>query len=399
MSLSANELYFFDQLKKNRKKKRYRKPPELLPFPLRLTGLSGAVRVEAYLKQQQQKSGIVDSTIDKENKQVNSEQQVDSREATEATTNQEALESINQSRKEAKFQEGESKKKFRRTLNLPDIGLTGFHTPPALRSLEQIEDDEDEDTQRFLFEENKFAAPNLLAQLGRLLEYIHDKHVEELEEINSVRSQISTPIFRSRPTSGKSTFSHLAELDEEILSESFLIEGYAPILIPLPEDLHNKLLQNYDQLCSSTVYVKREWQTTSYREQAVIRERLGIMSDSRVIMGGEPRKDINTDNKQQNASSKEITKIEGDKTPAKEKKKRSSIVPETDKKEENLGVANSHHGDLDNSQTQGSIEILKTRRESRTFSSSGLTKPRTRLEKYKFYPDKGKLILLSRACL
>ena len=36
------------------------------------------------------------------------------------------------------------------------------------------EPDEEEDTQRFLFEENKFAAPNLLAHLGRILEILYE---------------------------------------------------------------------------------------------------------------------------------------------------------------------------------------------------------------------------------
>ena len=400
MSLSLSDLYFFDQLKKRRKKKRYRKPPELLPFPLRLTGLSGAVRVEAYLKQQQQKS--VDTPTDKENSPANPEHEKDNinREVNETPSRQGLLESLNQSNKDTKAQDGEGKKRTRRTLNLPDIGLSGFHTPPALRSLEQAEDDEDEDTQRFLFEENKFAAPNLLAQLGRLLEYIHDGHVEELEEINSARSQISTPVFR--PTSGKSTFSVLAELEEEILSESFLIQGYAPILIPLPEDLHNKLLHNYDQLSCNAVYVNREWQTTSYRQQALVQERLGIMNDSRVHVG-ESHKD-KTDHKQQITSSHEIAKMEGDKSPAKERRKRGSLVPESEnsmKREESdqefIGNGTTPQLNVSSSRSdlESSLEILKSRRESRTLSSTGLSKPKTRLEKYKFYPDKGGLFSLN----
>ena len=400
MSLSTSGLYFFDQVKNNRKKKRYRKPAELLPFPLRLTGLSGAVRVEAYLKQQQ-KAPTADSTINKESTQVNiNEQQKENREGLEFPSNQEVSENINQSNKDTKNQEGESKKKSRRTFNLPNIGLTGFHTPPAIRSLEQIEDDDDEDTQRFLFEENKFAAPNFLAQRGLLLEYIHEKLIEELEEINSFQSQIRTPLFRTRPTSGKSTFSHLAELEEEILSDSFLIQGYAPILIPLPEDLHKKLLQNYDQLSANTVYVKRDWQTRGYREQAVIRARLGMPSDSR-IQASESHKDKNADHRQQNNSSQDILKVENVKSTAKDKKRSSSIVPDKMNKKEDseFGIVNAttpQQLDSNNSTPApwSGLEILKSRRESRASSSTALSKVKTRIEKYKLYPDKGKSLQL-----
>lgn len=249
-----SDLYFFDQCFRRRKYKRYRKPQDLLPFSLRLTGLSGAVKVEAYLKQQQQKA-----SDGKEGQQAKSFAAEKDSEANDSPSRAGLNSDVESARK---LHGG---KAF--NLSLPEIAAHGVHSPPAIRSYEHLEgDDEEEDTQRFLFEENKFAAPNLLAQLGRLIDHLHEQQLEELEEIQSSSGQFYS---RSRTP--------LLETDQSLVSETIRSGG---VVIPLPDDLHNKLRGNFEELSANVVHVRREWQTTSYREQAILQKRLGIMSDS-----------------------------------------------------------------------------------------------------------------------
>ena len=254
-----SDLYFFDQCFRRRGYKRYRKPQELLPFSLRLTGLSGAVKVEAYLKQQQK------VTESKEGQHVKSF-------ATDKENN-EAAEST--PCKNGDFAVAENGKKLQtgQTFNLPEIAIRGISSLPVIRNFEQLEgDDEEEDTQRFLFEENKFAAPNLLAQLGRLISQLHEQQLEELDEIQSSSGQFynrsaTPPLERGQPS---------------LYSDTIRRGG---VVISLPDDLYNRLRGNFEELSASAVYVHREWQTTSYKEQALLLKRLEIMNDSQATLG------------------------------------------------------------------------------------------------------------------
>lgn len=258
-----SELFFFDQCGTRRKYKRFRKPTELLPFSLRLTGLSGAVKVEAYLKQQQQKAGDAAQGKEKSFAAENSETP-ESRPA--GALNNFPLPKADHS---AEIDGKRPHPAGGKLLNLPDIGLNsgGFNSPPAIKSFEQLEgDDDEEDTQRFLFEENKFASQNLLAQLGRLLDQIHQQQLEELEEIESTSlhfCRVASPV---------------AEVGEDsIVSETIRSGG---VVISLPDDLYKKLSANFEELSAGALYLRREWQTTSYREQAILQKRLGLMSES-----------------------------------------------------------------------------------------------------------------------
>lgn len=265
MSHHQSDLFFFDQCCARRNYKRFRKPTELLPFSLRLTGLSGAVKVEAYLKQQQQKAG--DSPQGKEKGFVTESSETPESRAAGPLGNFLLHKGEHSDLIDSKKHAGVGK-----SLNLPDIGLHpgGINSPPAIRSFEQLEgDDEEEDTQRFLFEENKFASQNLLAQLGRLLDQIHHEQLEELEEIQSNSAQFSR-------VSTPQLVVHVAD-EESIVSETIRSGG---VVVPLPDDLHRKLSANFEELSSGVIYLRREWQTTSYREEAILQKRLGLMSDS-----------------------------------------------------------------------------------------------------------------------
>lgn len=372
MSHHQSDLFFFDQCCARRKYKRFRKPTELLPFSLRLTGLSGAVKVEAYLKQQQQKAG--DTAQGKEKGFVTESSETPESRAAGPLGN--FLHKGDLSDIDGKKHVGVGK-----SLNLPDIGLHpgGIHSPPAIRSFEQLEgDDDEEDTQRFLFEENKFASQNLLAQLGRLLDQIHQEQLEELEEIQSNSAQFSRASTPQLVVAG----------EESIVTETIRSGG---VVIPLPDDLHRKLSANFEELSSGVIYLRREWQTTSYREQAILQKRLGIMSDSQTNVEASKsghEKNIGVDENKAAASDDKSVAVRTSESKDLNKRKQSTVgesitkIDSTDvdqRRESTLGVQ-TPATDLSHS------DILGRRESSRT-SFYGF-KPKTRLERFKLFNDK-----------
>lgn len=366
--LSRMDLCFFDDIRsKKRKYKRYRKPPELLPFSVRLTGLSGAVRVEAYLKQQQRakESKNKEETSDKVDQ--------DQGEPTEdpgpagGEQNQAVLNNLYKLGNDLK-QETEEKKPERKNLHLPNISLRNFGNT-GIKSFEQLEgDDEEEDTQRFLFEENKFAAPNLLAQLGKLIDFVHGKQVEELEDILSTSSQLSgSPVLVEEP--------------ETEVTETLRSGG---VVIQLPDDLTQKLLNNYEGLSANAVYVKREWQTASYREQAILQKRLGTTDLQQFLEAQKP----DTTNQAAAASMMDVlSKKDTDKSKGPESKDVMKKQGKLDAEMNELMVTKSLM--TKESGAEGSASnILSPKKESKQ-PPNVFYKAKTRMEKFKYYADKG----------
>lgn len=370
MSHHQSDLFFYEQCYTRRKYKRYRKPTELLPFSLRLTGLSGAVKVEAYLKQQQQKAGDTSQGKEKGFTAENSESP-ESRAAGSALGNFLHADI-----------DGKKHTAVGKTLNLPEIGLRagGIHSPPAIRSFEQLEgDDEEEDTQRFLFEENKFASQNLLAQLGRLLDHIHQQQLEELEEIQSTSAQFS-----------RATTPLAVEVGEEsIVSETIRSGG---VVIPLPDDLYRKLGANFEELSSTAIYLRREWQTTSYREQAILQKRLGLMSDSHTNVdasnskSGIEKNTIATSDQNKTTDDK-LAAVRTSESKDLSKRKQSTIGESITK----LDSTEEHRREsvllVQTPTTELSTDHVPSRRESSRLSFS-FAKPKTRLERFKGFSDK-----------
>lgn len=363
-----SDLFFFDQCFRRRTYKRYRKPQELLPFSLRLTGLSGAVKVEAYLKQQQKAAESKDGqhvksfTTDKDNN-----------EASETSP-----------RKDGDFAVAEGGKKLQagQTFNLPEISTRGISSLPVIRNFEQLEgDDEEEDTQRFLFEENKFAAPNLLAQLGRLISQLHEQQLEELDEIRSSSGQ-----FYNR-----SATPPLDREQQSLYSDTIRRGG---VVISLPDDLYKRLRGNFEELSASAVYVHREWQTTSYKEQAILLKRLEMMNDSQVALGQSKSHEKTDQNK---SHEDKLSSVRNTETNSKEHSLRKvSIVDATAKadsasdlrREVALGV------NTPTTDTGGHAEI-PSRQESAKPAFAPNRPNKTRIERLKGYSEK----LLSGECL
>ena len=369
-----SELYFFHGEKRT-KYKRFRKPPELLPFSVRLTGLSGAVKVEAYLKQQQQQQKAGDG---KETPAGRNSQEV-------GKARENAAEGESPSRAGIIVgllqKESEGKRSHKRVLNLPNIGLHA----PVIRSLDQLEgDDEEEDTQRFLFEENKFAAPNLLAQLARLLDYIHERQLEEFEEIRSLSSQLSHYTSRvSTPV--------VPEEDESAHAETLV--RYGGVLVSLPDDLHHKLLWNYEQLSSGAVYVKRDWQTSSYREQVILQKRnLGIVSESNMQESGSKQHELHkvADNNKSGGDADIKSPGRADAKDTKRKKSGQNetnnvaMVAEGGTRPDDNVVASGSTVSRDNHSVTDMQGHSPQRRESvSTVRMPFASKPKTRLERFK----------------
>lgn len=348
MMSRIEQLCFFDKEVKrhNRRYKRYRKPPELLPFSVRLTGLSGAVRVEAYLKQQQAKENKTkEGPTEKEEQEQAGVSQADlTGGQAGAEQNQAILSNLFKVGSDLKQEtQGINEKK---TLSLPNLNLRQISST-AIKSFEQLEgDDEEEDTQRFLFEENKFAAPNLLAQLGKLLDFLHGQQVEEFEDILSSNSELDT----------QTPFANNFQ-------ETEILRG-GGVILALPEELNQKLSYNFEGLSANAVYLRREWQTASYREQAILHKRLGTtFSDFQLLDGS--RVDLKSSQNMPADKSKVSINI----AETKDTNKKSP-------KEQDLNEASVP-------------TILNHRKDSRISNvSSTKFKPKTRLEKFKFYADK-----------
>ena len=369
MSHHQSDLFFFDQCSARRKYKRFRKPTELLPFSLRLTGLSGAVKVEAYLKQQHQKAG--DSAQGKEKGFVTESSETPESRAAGALGNL-LLHKGDQS----DLIDGKKHVGVGKSLNLPDIGLHpgGIHSPLAIRNFEQLEgDDDEEDTQRFLFEENKFASQNLLAQLGRLLDQIHQEQLEELEEIQSNSAQFSRASTPQLVVAG----------EESIVTETIRSGG---VVVPLPDDLHKKLSANFEELSSGVIYLRREWQTTSYREQAILQKRLGIMSESQTNVEASKsghEKNIGVDqNKAATSNDKSVAVRTSE---SKDLKRKQSTVGGSLTKIDLTDTELNRESAVPTPATDRSD--IPGRREPSLTSFYGF-KPKTRLEKFKVFNEK-----------
>ena len=223
-------LYFFDQESKTRVK-RARKPVDQLPFSLPYTGVSGTLKVEAYLRQQIKISEAAgDSGVPQTPEQGTNK-------------NDKAVDNENKTKDTCLQQEDEQP--VSRTTRKGKL-FTTFS--------DYNEPDEEEDTQRFLFEENKFAAPNLLAHLGRMLEILYETQADE-SRVNARG--------RSFDNWANLTTSNNRYLD--ITTSNFNLRA---IGISIPFHLTEKLKWNFEQLILNTVYTKRQWQTTGYKHQA-----------------------------------------------------------------------------------------------------------------------------------
>ena len=361
-----SDLYFFDQCFKRRKYKRYRKPQELLPFSLRLTGLSGAVKVEAYLKQQQQKAG-------EGREGLQHAKGLATEKGNEVSESPSRLGLLH--RDHEGDIDGVKKLHGGKAFNLPEIAAHGVHSPPAIRSYEQLEgDDDEEDTQRFLFEENKFAAPNLLAQLGRLIDQLHEQQLEELDEIRSSNGQ-----FDDRSATPP------LEPSQSLVFETIRSGG---VVIPLPDDLPNKLRGNFEELSANAVLVRREWQTTSYREQAILQKRLGIMSDSQTNVDHSKSHEKSDLNKASDDKSAAV--IRSSESKDLNKRKQSTVAESSskldstgDQRRESLLGVNTPTTDISHT------EIPSRRESSRlSFVQSVQSRPKTRLERFKLFSEK-----------
>ena len=113
--------------------------------------------------------------------------------------------------------------------------------------LAELDYEEEEDTQRFLFEEAKFSAPSLLAQIEKFLILLLKQRAKRKEELEQLNEEIEA-------TYGSQWGQGLYE------------EGGS--FLDIPDDLFNCLCYDFEQFAEGTVYVVRNWQTNVYRELA-----------------------------------------------------------------------------------------------------------------------------------
>ena len=223
----GQKLYFFDQEERSRVRRR-RKPVDQLPFSLPFTGVSGTLKVEAYLRQQMKISEATRDILPQTPEQGNDDKAFDAHNVKTKVVPQENEQAVARTARRGRM----------------FATFSDYNEP-----------DEEEDTQRFLFEENKFAAPNLLAHLGRILEILYETQADK----NSAASA------RGR------TFDNWANLttsNNRYLDFSTSNFNLRAIGISIPFHLAEKLKWNFEQLIVNTVYTKRQWQTIGYKQQA-----------------------------------------------------------------------------------------------------------------------------------
>lgn len=234
----SQNLYFFDQERRSRARRR-RKPVDQLPFNLAYAGVSGTYKVEAYLRQQIQISATAVVTLPQTpDNDTNYEDKIVDGQSAGRTPRDPRLQQENEPIVAKATRRG---KIFAAFSDMNDI-------------------DDEEDTQRFLFEENKFAAPNLLAHLGRILEILYDTRVDR-----NVAGNDASARGRTFDNWANLTTSNNRYLD--LSTSSFNLRA---IGIVIPFHLTEKLKWNFEQLIVNTVYTKRQWQTTGYKHQASV---------------------------------------------------------------------------------------------------------------------------------
>ena len=353
--------FFFDQPKRPLIKRK-RRSMEQLPFSLPLTGINGTLKVEAITKQQSKipnqstKETLGDSQETDPNGEIqngdfeNNKEKIPSLLPTKTRDNQELPGISVDSCKEKVF--------------------VGFDTNP---SKDFYEEEEDEDTQRFLFQQNKFAAPNLLAQLGRLLEYFYEKQQEKMD--GSVRNKSSD---------------NWANLTSNNLNNTAINLGASYINIHaldihVPFHLREKLKWNFYQLIANAVYSKREWQTTSYKQQAVSRHR--DVGDESVAYDLSSSISIKVKRSQQDSLSmpKKLRKPH-------DEQNFGPLISETPQNIGKTGSSPSSNTLTDEPTQEIATSVLGFRRESTT-PSIPFSAPRTRLEKYKYLPSSNASLL------
>ena len=352
--------YFFDQAKR-RYVKRKRKSVEQLPFSLPFTGVSGTLKVEAYLKQQLKIS-----------EQTGKERQDNPQESIQNTEEQNgeiynrkaSLSSPLQSKTREGLDFSKKSISSRREKPFPD--------PHVIVSRDRHEEEDDEDTQRFLFEENKFAAPNLLAQLGRLLEWLFEK---QQEKMNSPRRSCNNYENWTNLTSNN--------LNQSIINLGASYLDVRVLDITIPFHLQEKLKWNFNQLIVNAVYTKREWQTTSYKQQEASANQRESLDDTSVAQ------DNTVNNNNNNNSSKQDSVPGANKNLRKSQEEHFAKIPEIQpaNMSKNQGSSTALVDEA-NSETQRTA-LLGYRREST--KSTLAASLRTRLEKYKYLPDKANL--------
>eukprot|EP00795_Rhopilema_esculentum_P002467 gene2467-18125_t len=217
--------------------------------------------------------------------------------------------------------------------------------------INELEYDEDEDTQRFLYEEARFSAPNLLAQIEKFIILLLKKRTNEKEELDQLSEEIEA-IYGSEWDQG-------------------LQEDRRTVLY-IPDDLYTKLCCDYEQFAEGAVYVMRKWQTNVYRELAALQE---LKSSHNFI------------DFQSLTSSPDLALL---RTLSREKQKVSTEEREG-RPESNKPPPSSDVVDGKSTVAEAEMEgppITNIGRESRI--SGGTFKPKTRLDKFKVTSDRDK---------
>lgn len=132
-----------------------------------------------------------------------------------------------------------------------EVRKTKKKTQADLKLLDLADEDDDEDTQKFLYEEAKFAAINLLSQIEKFLIVLRKFRHDQKTEIQQLNAEI------------------LAVYGEHWTKNS-LEDRVA--MFDIPDDLYHQLCFDFEHLAAGTIYVKREWQTSVYRDLSALND-------------------------------------------------------------------------------------------------------------------------------
>lgn len=311
-SWKPDQLFFFDKDKnKGGWQKRQKKPMDSLPITLfRETGMSVSFSVDKLQSKGKKESNLIKNRINEEG------------DAGQENLDEQERKPVNsKKRNEGKWSD--------------------------------LEYEEEEDTQRFLFEEAKFSAPSLLAQIEKFLILLLQQKTNQKEELEKLNEEIEA-VYGSQWSQGFQEGNNSA--------------------LEIPDDLFSKLCSDFEQFAEGTIYVVRKWQTNVYRELAALHE----LRSSYSIMDF-----------QSIGSSPDLALLRSptdkQKIPAEEREKKT----ESSKM---LAVTDSCDGKAVDSDREAT-PITSIYRESKVIGS--VTKPKTRLEKFKIAPEKEKCMLYS----
>ena len=244
----------------------------------------------------------------------------------------------------------------------------------SLRTIQSAFSDDEFDNRRLYFEEAKFSATNVLSQLGKIFDALSENDKRFKEE--SIKNQ--TPVLEiSDYTKGCNLIQNKRSGIDN--TQKNLVDSVGKKLV-LPKRILHLLQQQYADFVSNVLHVKRQWQSESYHDIATFKQTYGVKV-----------KDAGIFSVPQTALGYCYSSQCEDNPPALKgnKKKKGKVKLVVSQESMPLRAKTSHDSGL-TSDSDGGTSAISGRIPNKM---KGQLKSKTRLEKFNFTSENGKIKL------